>query len=381
VKSVQLILNEWSERLDQSVSASAFCQARQKLRHTAFIELLEKAVIEVMYADSNYKKFKGHRLLALDGSTLHLPNTAETRSEFGIGQKAGSLTRQVEAKMTVLYDVLNRIPLSASLDKARAADIKASQKHLSVIRANDVVLADRAFGSYNFFAQILGKNANFVIRCKGKTYDKYHRLFSGKNGRLERTVILHAPRYLSAEGKIPLSLKVRFIKVELSNGEPEILATSLLDKRRYSRSLFKKLYYKRWNVETYFHILKSRLALDNFTGKSREAVYQDFYATIFVSGLESIITAEAEQELQAKKVVHPQKVNKAISFHAIKSRIVQMIFNQEPDIENKIKELFLKNPTLSRPDRKPPPRRFSIKCASAVRRSLFFQRYSRKHVF
>jgi hypothetical protein len=51
-----------------------------------------------------------------------------------------------------------------------------------------------------------------------------------------------------------------------------------------------------------------------------------------------------------------------------------MIFNQEPDIENKIKELFLKNPTLSRPDRKPPPRRFSIKGQSRNEALASFRR-------
>lgn len=170
---------------------------------------------------------------------------------------------------------------------------------------------------------------------------------------------------------MPKSLKVRFIRVVLSTGEVEILATSLLDKRKYSYNMFKALYFKRWNVETYFHVLKSRLSIENFTGKSVEAIRQDFYSTLFVSGLESIITAEAEEELQEKNVKHPQKVNKAVSFHVIKNKVVRMIFEQEPDIQNKIKELFLINPTLSRPDRPPPPRNKSH--ASTVLRSAHFQ--------
>ena len=76
-------MNEWSEALGSVVSASAYSQARHKVKHTAFIELLEKSVIEVMYGDNDYKTFKGHRLLAIDGSSLRLPNTPETREKFG----------------------------------------------------------------------------------------------------------------------------------------------------------------------------------------------------------------------------------------------------------------------------------------------------------
>ena len=41
----------------------------------------------------------------------------------------------------------------------------------------------------------------------------------------------------------------------------------------------------------------ARLNLDNFTGTTVEAVKQDFYSTIFVSNLESIIVNDAEKEL------------------------------------------------------------------------------------
>ena len=75
VKSLQLRLNEWAELLGDSATASALSQARSKLRHTAFIELLEQCVVKVMYGDGDYKKFKGYRLLAIDGSTLHMPKS------------------------------------------------------------------------------------------------------------------------------------------------------------------------------------------------------------------------------------------------------------------------------------------------------------------
>ena len=382
VKSLQLVLNEWSDRLGGAVTASAYSQARYKVKHTAFIELLEKSVIDVMYGDKKYERFKGHRLLALDGSSLRLPNTAETREEFGFIEHINGMNSvlggQVEAKLTVLYDVLNRIPISANLDKGRVNDLKASEAHIPKLKKRDLILADRAFGSYRFFAQILGQNADFIIRCKDKTYERYHRLFSDKTKK-DVIVELKVPRALADDKLVPKVLKVRFVRVILASGEVEVLATSLVNRRRYPFSVFKKLYNRRWRIETFFQEIKSRLCVDNFTGKSVEAIYQDLHSTVFVSGLETIITAEANKELKKKGTKYSQQVNKAISFHTIKDSVIRLIFEQPPKFEEKIKKLFLTNPTLSRPKRFKAPRIIAEKGDN--RKSLYFQRYSKKHVY
>jgi len=87
VKSLQLRLNEWTELIDEGLSASALSQARSKLRHTAFIELLEECVIKVMYGEGDYERFKGYRLIAVDGSTLRLPKSTETLERYGQSRK------------------------------------------------------------------------------------------------------------------------------------------------------------------------------------------------------------------------------------------------------------------------------------------------------
>ena len=89
VKSLQLVLNEWCRELDGSISASALSQARQKFRHKAFIELLEECVVKPMYHDNGHKRFKGHRLLAIDGSTLRLPTSRELIDVFGHERSSG----------------------------------------------------------------------------------------------------------------------------------------------------------------------------------------------------------------------------------------------------------------------------------------------------
>jgi len=53
MKSLQLSLNEFIPKLQlpqPTVSNAAYCKARLKLRHTAFIELNRVAVLSTMYS-------------------------------------------------------------------------------------------------------------------------------------------------------------------------------------------------------------------------------------------------------------------------------------------------------------------------------------------
>jgi hypothetical protein len=382
VKPLQLLLNEWTEHLDYHITASALSQARRKFKHTAFIELHKLCIVKVMYRGGDYEKFHGKRLLALDCTSLRLPNTKELGEEFGVVSNVSRSkqvsTTQVEAKASILYDLLNNIPVSASLFPGRTNDVKTVAEHIDNLKKEDLLLADRGYGSYGIFASVLARKADFLIRCKEDYYRDIHGLH--KDDELLETVVeLPCTKAFRSNKNFPASIRVRFIKILLDTGETEILASSLLDQELFPYSYFKDLYHKRWGIETYFQTLKCRLSIDNFTGKSLESVLQDFYATIFISGLEAIITGEANEELAEKNTRHPQKVNKAISFHVIKQKVLKLIDDRPKDFEEQVTKLFMQNPTLIRTERQKPPRKKNK--ASRNTTSLHFQKHVRKHVF
>src|SRR5450759_4384589 len=119
VKSLQCIVNESMDGIGlDTVSASAYSQARYKLKHTAFIELNQKAIVDVLYQDGNYKKYWGMRVLAVDGSKIRLPNTEDICDAFGTIAYSQGEGSEVQGKhpyalASVLHDVLNRISIDA----------------------------------------------------------------------------------------------------------------------------------------------------------------------------------------------------------------------------------------------------------------------------
>jgi hypothetical protein len=63
------------------VSKSAFCKARKKLKHTAFIEL-SNVIVEEFYNSDEVVRWHDHRVIAIDGSSNELPNSKEIQGHY-----------------------------------------------------------------------------------------------------------------------------------------------------------------------------------------------------------------------------------------------------------------------------------------------------------
>lgn len=362
LKSLQNRLNEFFDKLCSDLvpaTASAFTQARSNLSHSAFIALNKEGVVDPFYADGVYKKWLNYRLLAVDGSRLTLPLSKEIRDEFGsltTTDNKGVVQGEYNAALvSVLYDVLNGIAIDSTLSNCRSSEKTLAIDHLKHVNKGDILLFDRGYPSYEYLASIAQRSSDFVGRCSRGSFEKAQEMFHDDTITSLVTTIT-PPLYLSKkklkELGLPEKLTVRFVRVILSTGEPEILVTSLLDES-LSIDDFKELYYLRWGIETYYHILKSHLALENFSGLTLESVLQDFYAAVFMTSLEAIMVDEAQISLGSKKNQHQQTVNRAISFNTLKNNVMQLL-HCEDDIESvvaKMSALFLINPTIRRKGR------------------------------
>lgn len=110
------------------------------------------------------------------------------------------------------------------------------------------------------------------------------------------------------------------VRVELPNNKVEILITSLLDSQEYPSSLFKKLYAKRWEIETLYDELKNKLKVEHFSGYSNQTIQQDFYAALFISNIQTLIVSELEGEINEKSSKkYNYKVNCNLSYGFLKN--------------------------------------------------------------
>jgi hypothetical protein len=393
LKSLQSRLHEWlwqlaGEQKTQSLSAGALTHARAKLCSSAFVELNQQVLLPTVYGAEHQElvqRWRGHRVVGVDSSVMRLPNTAAVGAVFGwelCSQNRNHPERYPFGRASFVYDLLNELALDARLAPSRVGEEDLAREQLGCLQANDLVITDRGYTSYLWLAAVLARGAHFLSRCSRSSFAVARNLFHINRTARSWTVRVKAPKKARAECRHkgwPLELTVRFLSVRLSTGELEVLATSLSDQTVYPTEEFADLYWRRWGQETYFGRLKGRLDLEHCSGLSVEAVEQDFAATVLLSNLESVLIGPAAAELAAQTAERKQsvKINRAVSLHALKSRLIELLASQVPpeQVLEELTQCFQANPVSIRPGRKAPRPPFS------KARAYHFQRFVRKIVF
>jgi hypothetical protein len=308
----------------REVTKSAFCQARKKLKYEAFIELNQTQVV-YFYDHFEFQTWCSFRLLAVDGSTSELPRTPEVTEHFGAWHPAKGGPCPL-ARVSQMFDVINQVTLEAIIAPKVLGERVLAAHHFALLKAGDLVLLDRGYPAFWLFALILHQDGHFCARMPLGGWSVVEQFVA--SGLDEQIVTLHPSsvsrkeclaRQLSTE-----PLTVRLIRVELDDGEVEVLATSLLDSERYPVAVFKELYHQRWPVEEDYKVIKSRIEVENFTGTSVLAVYQDFHAKVFTKNLTAILAYPAQQTVQqgsqGKKYTY--QVNMTNAFSKMKDTVV-----------------------------------------------------------
>lgn len=91
-------------------------------------------------------------------------------------------------------------------------------------------------------------------------------------------------------------ITARVVRFPLDSGTEEILVTNLTEEE-FDISEFKSLYFKRWGIETEYNDVKNKIEIENFTGSSKIAIEQDFYASIYLSNMVSLLRNDANETI------------------------------------------------------------------------------------
>ena len=342
---------------DKNITKSAFCQSRLKLKHTAFIEL-DNILLEEFYTDNIIDTWKGFRLLAVDGVKLQLPNSPSILQEFG-GSNNGSSMVVPTAQASTCYDILNEMIISSEISHCDTGEYPLALLHLDRTKKDDLLIYDRYYhGTWFMFYHFCCKR-DFVIRMAKNSISQVREFFSSdEESKIIEITNLHQDsknqlKELSIEFK---PFKIRLVKVILDNGEIEVLATSLLDEEKYSRSIFKGLYKKRWGIETNYDHLKNNLQIENFTGLTPLSIKQDFFANMFITNLQTIIARDVQEEIneETKERKHRYKINRNLSLGFMKDKIVEILMKNDDKHMEELKRLFKIEPVPIRNGRKFP---------------------------
>lgn len=255
--------------------------------------------------------YRGLRLMALDGSTLEMPDEAGNAERYGYPGSSRGAAAFPHLRFVSLVECGTHV-LPGARPGPYAADEKAlARTVLPHVDASMLLLADRNFFSFDFWRQAQPTGAKLLFRLK-------------RNQRLPRERNLPDGSYLSTlyrnqsdrrRGKNGIVGRVIEYTLDgIPDPEPSYrLLTNWLDPAAAPAAELAALYHRRWTIEQTLGELKVQLA-DRpvvLRSKTPDLVEQEFYALLLAHA--------AIRRLMVQAAANTQQAAEDLSFiHAVR---------------------------------------------------------------
>ena len=349
--SIQTCLDRFFELTSQDdvhMTQQSFSEARQKINWEAFQDLF-KTIVDHIYTGFD-RNWHGFRVSAIDGTKIQLPDDKALREYYGTTGKGSTA---VTAQASALYDIFNNVLIDAHMEPIGTDERVLAQRHIDALCelpsfGKELILFDRGYPSFELVEALKNSGISFLMRVRKKFNIEIDQLGEGDSS-------------ATLKQKGHKDIHVRVIKFTLPSGEEETLITDLMDKRMGVKA-FRGLYFKRWPIETKFDEIKNKLEVENFSGRTVNAVMQDFFITMYMTNIAAIACHEAQADVDK---AHEQKNNK-YDYHVnvnhaigtLKDRFILAVLEPSPWIRRKkvsrILFLLAKHAVPTRPDRSIP---------------------------
>jgi hypothetical protein len=253
-----------------SSATSAYCQARGRLPETVIRAACVRTAEAMEVPLKRRERWCGRRVRVVDGTTVSMPDTPENQCEYpqppGQKRRCGFPVMRVVA----LFSLASGGLLDAAFGSLGVGEQGLFQRLWNRLGPGDVLLGDRAFGSYAQIALLKGLRVDGVFRLhQRRTPDFRTGRRLGRRDHIVRWTKGNArPAWLSPEllALVPVQLLVREMEIVIPckgfRTQKLFIVTTLLDAKRFGKSDIGDLYRRRWRVELFLRDIKTTLGAD-----------------------------------------------------------------------------------------------------------------------
>jgi putative transposase len=269
-----------------SAETGAYCSAREHLPEHACRRLVRDTGHQVDEDAPSGWRWWGHRVLDVDGSTITMADTKANQAEYPQqpGQKRGC--GFPIARIVVVFSLAVGTVLDAALGPyqgKQTGENSLFRTLYDLLRAGDVVLADRYFSGWFDLALLWQRAVHSVVRkhqLRATDFRTGRRL--GRNDHLVCWTKPQRPAWMTKKqyAALPDALTLREVRVLVEQKgfrtREVIVVTTLLDADIYSTTEIAKLYRRRWQAELHLRSLKIVLQMDHLRCKTPHRVRNEF---------------------------------------------------------------------------------------------------------
>jgi hypothetical protein len=325
VRQVQAFCESNRVRVDEN--SSAYCQARLRLP----LECMQQALRQSARAadsilDSGTPGWS-RPVKVVDATSVQLPDTDENRAVYPY--PAGPQPGCGFPVMSVL--AIQSLGSGAILETVQAPwsvhDARMFRSIWPSLQTGDIILGDRAFGSYAAIALLPQRGVDMVCRLNQcRTIDLHRAERIGPNDWLltwNRPGHRHKTSILTPEewAEMPAEITVRLIHVRISaNGfrTREVwISTTLLDPIAYPADAIAALYLRRWEMEMGFRDLKTTMGMERLRCLTPHMVHKELLAYLIAHNFMRCLIAQvaAIHHLPRTRISFKGTLDAARSFH------------------------------------------------------------------
>ena len=276
---------------DQTISSStaAYCKARIRLSQQYLSkinhEIVEKLHQQLSPADLWY----GRHVKIVDGSSASMPDTRANQDAYPqpSGQKKGCGFPVM--RIVVIFSLTTGLVVALRKGSLKIHERTLWRKMWSQYQKGDVVLADRGFCAFADYFLLAKKGVDCVMRLHQmrkekkiiKKFNKKDYLVQWQKAKRNKQ---SAWITRNAWKRMPQDIIVRHVHVSTDlpgyRTKKLIIATTLLDNKKYPGYALAELYRKRWMAELFLRDIKTTMRMDNLRCKTPEMIQKEL--TIFI---------------------------------------------------------------------------------------------------
>lgn len=259
-------------------SKAAIAQARQRLGAEPLRHLwVKNARPMAQVATSPGAFYRDLRLVALDGSTLDVPDTAANRAHFGKPGASRGEAAFPQLRLVGMIETGTHGFFSVAMGPYADSEHALAKQVLPALQPGMLCLADRLFAGFPLWQQAVETGAVLLWRIRSNLMLPVEETLA--DGSYLSTFFASAKDRRHRRG----GLRVRVIEYQLE-GQPETyrLMTTLLDPAQAPATELAALYPERWELEGAFDELKTHLRGGQVVLRSKtpELIEQEFYGLL-----------------------------------------------------------------------------------------------------
>lgn len=286
-----------------SAETGAYCWARDALPEKACAHLAHDAGLRTDDEAPAEWRWRGRRVLDVDGSTITMADTPENQAEYPQPSSQRPGCGFPIARILVVFSLATGTVLHAAIGKYQGKQTGENSLfralHENVLREGDVVLADRYFSGWFDIALLKQRGVDCVTRkhqLRATDFRTGKRL--GPNDHLVSWPKPGRPAWMSREqyASLPDELTVREVRVfvrQKFRTKELIVVTTLLDAEEYTTGEIADLYRRRWDAELNLRSMKIVMQMDHLRCKAPHRVRNEFYMHLLAYNLIRQVMAAA----------------------------------------------------------------------------------------